>query len=336
MDAAQMDAAQSASDPKRRRVHPTRSRRGRAKEPFPRRSRVACSIPFCRLNTASNPAQSGLPALVNHLQCYEINTEFQLSNKIHPTAIVSAQARLGENNIVGPHVVIENDVQIGNSNSLLNGVVLKNGVRIGNENAVHEHAVIGGTPQDLGFDSSTLSYVSIGHRNTLREYVTVNRASKAEAITRLGDGNYLMTQVHVAHDCLLGDRVVIAPGTGLGGFVQVADRAFVSGGVMVHQFVRIGTLAMIGGNAKITQDVLPYMITDGVPGTVRGLNLVGLRRADFSQSDLEILKKAYHLIHRSSRPLQEILDDLRAMDSPYALHLAEFIASSSRGFHREK
>ena len=259
-----------------------------------------------------------------------------MSNTIHPTAIVSDQARLGENNAIGPHVVIEDDVQIGNGNSLLTGALLKNGLRMGNDNTVHEYAVIGGFPQDLSFDPTTLSYVTIGNGNTLREYVTVHRASKAQAITRLGDRNYLMTQVHLAHDCQLGNQVIIAPGTGLGGFVHVADGAFISGGVMVHQFVRIGTLAMIGGNAKITQDVLPYMITDGVPGTVRGLNLVGLRRAGFSRTDIQILKKAYQLILRSSQPQQAIIDDLREIESPYALHLAEFIASSSRSFHREK
>ena len=227
-------------------------------------------------------------------------------------------------------------MQIGNGNSLLTGALLKNGLRMGNDNTVHEYAVIGGFPQDLSFDPTTLSYVTIGNGNTLREYVTVHRASKAQAITRLGDRNYLMTQVHLAHDCQLGNQVIIAPGTGLGGFVHVADGAFISGGVMVHQFVRIGTLAMIGGNAKITQDVLPYMITDGVPGTVRGLNLVGLRRAGFSRTDIQILKKAYQLILRSSQPQQAIIDDLREIESPYALHLAEFIASSSRSFHREK
>ena len=259
-----------------------------------------------------------------------------MSNTIHPTAIVSDQARLGENNNVGPHVIIEGDVQIGNGNSLLTGAVLKSGVRMGNDNTVHEYAVIGGVPQDLGFDPTTPSYVTIGNSNTLREYVTVHRASKSEAVTRLGDRNYLMTHVHLAHDCQLGNQVIIAPSTGLGGFVHVADRAFISGGVMVHQFVHIGTLAMIGGNAKITQDVLPYMITDGVPGSVRGLNLVGLRRAGVTRPDIQILKKAYQLIHRSAQPQQAILDDLREIDSPYALHLAEFIASSSRSFHREK
>jgi len=259
-----------------------------------------------------------------------------LSNTIHPTAIVSDQAQLGDSNIVGPYVVIEDDVQIGNGNSLLTGALLKNGVRMGNDNTVHEYAVIGGLPQDLGFDPTTLSYVTIGNSNTLREYVTVHRASKAQAVTRLGDRNYLMTHVHLAHDCQLGNQVIIAPSTGLGGHVHVADRAFISGGVMVHQFVHIGTLAMIGGNAKITQDVLPYMITDGVPGTVRGLNLVGLRRAGVTRSDIQILKKAYQLIHRSAQPQQAILDDLREIDSPYALNLAEFIANSSRSFHREK
>ena len=238
--------------------------------------------------------------------------------------------------MIGPYVVIEDDVQIGNGNTLLTGAVVKNGVRTGDDNRIYEYAVIGGLPQDLGFDQSVPSYVVLGNANTLREYVTIHRASKAEAVTRLGDRNYLMTQVHLAHDCELGHQVIIAPSTGLGGFVHVADRAFISGGVMVHQFVHIGTLAMIGGNAKITQNVLPYMITDGVPGSVRGLNLVGLRRAGFSRSDMQILKKAYQLIHRSSQPQQAIVDDLRAIDSPYAQHLADFITSSSRSFHREK
>ncbi|MDH3947590.1 MAG: acyl-ACP--UDP-N-acetylglucosamine O-acyltransferase [Gammaproteobacteria bacterium] len=259
-----------------------------------------------------------------------------MSNTIHPTAIVSDQAQLGENNIIGPHAVIEANVQMGNGNTLMTGVSLKNGVKIGDDNTLHEYAVIGGLPQDLGFDPAIISYVTIGNGNTLREYVTVHRASKQDAITQLGDENYLMTHVHLGHDCLLGNRVIIAPSTGLGGFVHVADRAFISGGVMVHQFVQIGTLAMIGGNAKITQDVLPYMITDGVPSTVRGLNLVGLRRAGCSRSDIQLLKQAYQIIHRSAQPQQVILEELREMDSPYTIHLAEFITGSRRGFHREK
>lgn len=259
-----------------------------------------------------------------------------MSNTIHPTAIISDLANLGENNIIGPHVVIEDDARMGNGNTLMTGASLKRGVRIGDDNTLHEYAVIGGLPQDLGFDASTTSYVNIGSGNTLREYVTVHRASKQDASTRLGDENYLMTHVHLGHDCQLGNNVIIAPSSGLGGHVHVADRAFISGGVMVHQFVQIGTLAMIGGNAKITQDVLPYMITDGVPATVRGLNLVGLRRAGCSRSDIQVLKQAYQVIHRTALPQQAILEALREIDSPFALHLAEFIAGCSRSFHREK
>lgn len=259
-----------------------------------------------------------------------------MSNTVHPTAIVSNQAQLGENNFIGPHVVIESNVQIGDDNTFMTGVLLKEGVNIGNNNTFHEYAVIGGLPQDLGFDPATTSYVTIGHGNTLREYVTVHRASKPDAFTRLGDENYLMTHVHLGHDCQLANRVIVAPSTGLGGHVHVADRAFISGGVMVHQFVKIGTIAMIGGNAKITQDVLPYMITDGVPGTVRGLNLVGLRRAGCSRSDIQVLKQAYQIIHRSAQPKEVILQKLRELDSPFASQLAEFISDSSRSFHREK
>ena len=259
-----------------------------------------------------------------------------MSNSIHPTAVIADQVQLGEDNIIGPNVVIETDVQIGNGNKLQTGVVMKSGVRIGDNNSLYEYAVIGGLPQDIGFDVTTSSYVYIGNGNTLREYVTIQRASKQDAATCLGDDNYLMTQVHLGHDCQLGNRIIIAPSTGLGGHVHVADRAFISGGVMVHQFVKIGALAMIGGNAKITQDVLPYMITDGVPGTVRGLNLVGLRRAGCSRSDIKTLKQAYQIIHRSGQPQQVILEALREIDNPYALHLGEFISSSSRSFHREK
>lgn len=259
-----------------------------------------------------------------------------MSNTIHPTAIVSSQAQLGDNNIIGPHAVIEANVQMGNGNTLMTGALLKEGVNIGNNNKIHEYAVIGGLPQDLGFDPATASYVTIGNGNTLREYVTVHRASKQDAFTRLGDENYLMTHVHLGHDCQLANRVIIAPATGLGGHVHVADRAFISGGVMVHQFVKIGTIAMIGGNTKITQNVLPYMITDGVPGTVRGLNLVGLRRAGCSRPDIQMLKQAYQIIHRSAQSQKVILQQLRELDNPFALHLAEFISGSSRSFHREK
>lgn len=259
-----------------------------------------------------------------------------MTNEIHPAASVSDAAQLGQGNRIGPGAIIEPEVVLGNDNTVAAGAILKSGTRLGNANQVFEYAVLGGPPQDLGFDPATPSYVEIGDRNVLREYVTVHRASRADAATRLGNDNYLMTQVHLGHDVELADRVIIAPSTGLGGFVSVEERAFISGGVMVHQFVRIGRYAMVGGNAKITQDVLPYMITDGVPATVHGLNLVGLRRGGFERSAIGALKQAYVLIHRAGLAREPLLAALRELGDEPALRLAEFIAASKRGYHHEK
>ena len=257
-------------------------------------------------------------------------------NNIHPTALVSDNAQLGAGNEIGAFVVIEDDVVMGDNNSLMTGVVLKSGTTLGSENNIHEHAVIGGLPQDLGFDAATPSFLNIGNKNTLREYVTINRASQEDQATNLGNENYLMTQVHIGHDCELENNVIIAPSTGLGGFVTVEDKAFISGGVMVHQFVHIGSLAMLGGNAKITQDVLPYMICDGNPAEISGLNKVGLRRAGFKMEDIRALKKAYQLIFNNESKLEQRLSTLSEQDNAFAQHLTSFIQSSKRGFHRDK
>jgi len=258
-----------------------------------------------------------------------------LSNTIHASASVSATAELGNNNVIGPLVCIDDGVQLGNGNTVMQGVVLKPGTRLGDNNTLHEYTVIGGIPQDLSFDGRP-SGVSIGNDNTFREYVSINRATRVGGATLVGDSNYLMTQVHLGHDCCLAEQVIIAPGACLGGHVQVAGRAFISGGVMVHQFVEVGTLAMVGGNAKITQNVLPYMITDGVPASVHGLNLVGLKRAGFKLEELRTLKWAYKTIHRSGQSLEIILRQLRAQPGVHSQHLADFIANAKRGFHREK
>lgn len=257
-----------------------------------------------------------------------------MSNNAHPTAIISPKAQLGNNNLIGPYVVIEDDVVIGDNNSFASGVVIKDGSRIGNNNTLHEHAVIAGVPQDLGFKGQT-SYVSMGNENIIREGVTINRSSREEHVTKLGNNNFLMTQSHVGHDCCLGDDVILVTGAGLGGFVTVEDKVFISGGVMVHQFVTIGTFAMVGGNAKITQNVLPYMITDGVPAYVRGLNLVGLKRGGFQRAETGLLKEAFRILfHTSGLALKEVLLELENLGSESASHLAEFIKTSKRGFHR--
>ncbi|MCW8901055.1 MAG: acyl-ACP--UDP-N-acetylglucosamine O-acyltransferase [Gammaproteobacteria bacterium] len=259
-----------------------------------------------------------------------------MSNSIHPTALVSDKAVLGSGNVIGAYVIIEDGVVLGNHNTLLSGSVLKSGSELGNENTIHEHAVIGGLPQDLGFDSKTASYVKIGNKNTVREFVTIHRASQKNKATTLGNENYLMAQVHLGHDCELGNNVIIAPSSGLGGFVTVEDRAFISGGVMVHQFVHIGSIAMLGGNAKITQDVLPYMMADGNPAHISGLNKVGLRRAGFKVADISAIKKAYQLLFNNESKLEKRLHALSQLDHPTSQHLTAFIHASKRGFHRDK
>lgn len=252
-----------------------------------------------------------------------------MTNQIHPTALVSKKAQLGTNNKIGPYVTIEDDVLIGNGNTIMQGAIIKNGARIANDNAIHEYVVIAGRPQDISFQDAP-TQVQIGDKNVLREYVTISRATNEENPTTIGNENYLMNQVHLGHDCSLQNFVIIAPGTGLGGHVHVGDRAFISGGVMVHQFIRIGTIAMIGGNSKIVKDVLPFMVTDGVPAEPHGLNVTGLRRAGFGSEDLRILKQCYKVIHRSGMSKEDVLVQLRELASETAIHLAEFIENSKR------
>ncbi|QKT02924.1 acyl-ACP--UDP-N-acetylglucosamine O-acyltransferase [Ectothiorhodospiraceae bacterium 2226] len=252
--------------------------------------------------------------------------------QIHSTAVVAETARVGAGTTVGPFVVIEDDVEIGRDNRLLAHCVIKRGVRIGDGNTIHEHAVIGGLPQDLGFTERP-SFVRIGDRNTLREYVTVHRATREGEATTIANDTYLMATAHVAHDCRLESRVIMANGATLAGFAQVGERAFLSGGVMVHQFARVGRCAMIGGNSKITQDCLPFFITDGVPAHARGINLVGLRRAGYGAEDIRALKQAYRLLLRSGTPLESALASLAQSDVAAVRELHAFLLDSRRGFH---
>lgn len=257
-----------------------------------------------------------------------------MGNKIHSTAIVSSKAELGSGNTIGPFVVIEEGVVLGNNNRVEAHSVLKYGSRIGNENNIHEHVVCGGNPQDIGFKGDE-TYMQLGNGNVVREFVTLNRATNKETgWTRIGDFNYFMAGSHVAHDCQIASNIVLAPDAALGGHVHIGDRAFLSGGVKVHQFARIGAYAMIGGNSKITADCLPYMITDGVPGRVRGLNTVGLKRAGFTMQDIRELKQAFRILFGSHRDLDIILDELDQLGSSHTRALADFIRHSKRNFHR--
>ncbi len=258
-----------------------------------------------------------------------------MKNTIHPSAIIDPKAELGTANSIAANTLIEADVVLGDNNVLHHGAVLKNGCRIGNNNSFYEYAVMGGCPQDVGFDKQAQTFVEIGDNNEFREYSSVNRATlKEQGTTILGNNNYLMANAHIGHDCVLANNIVMVVSAGIGGHVHVGQNAFISGGVMVHQFTRIGAYAMIGGNAKITQDVLPYFITDGLPASVKGINVVGLKRAGFKKSDITALKQAYRLIFSSGLSLEQVISQLKKINSNIINDLAVFIGQSKRGFHR--
>lgn len=256
-------------------------------------------------------------------------------SEIHPTAVISSTATIGDGCDIGPFVVIEGEAVIGSNNQIASHSVIKGNVRMGDNNIVHEHVVLGGTPQSIGFDVSINSYLNIADNNTFHEGVVLHRASSEGNATTVGSHCFFMNYTHLAHDCQVGDYVVMAPNAAIGGHVLIDDRAFISGGVMVHQFARIGRNAMVGGNAKITMDVLPFFITDGTPAKVRGLNVVGLKRNGLSIADIRDLKRAYQTLFDNKFSLSDRITEIKKSESPYVQHLIGFVeGAGKRGFHR--
>jgi len=250
---------------------------------------------------------------------------------IHPTAIVGPRARLGSGVVLGPYAFVEDGAVVGDRCEIRAHAVVKRFTTLGRDNAVHEGAVLGGEPQDLGFEGMDTALV-IGDGNRIREGVTLHRSTRPDAPTTIGSECFLMGAVHVGHDCRLGDGVIMANTAALAGHVVVGDRAFLSSGVGVHQFCRIGRLAMIGGHSKVVQDCLPFVITDGSPARARGLNVVGLRRAGYTAAQVRALKEAYRLLLRSSLPLAAALERMAALQDPLVDEMAAFVRGSKRGF----
>jgi UDP-N-acetylglucosamine acyltransferase len=255
--------------------------------------------------------------------------------QVHPSAIVHPQAVLAAGVVVGPGCVIEDGVELGAGTRLGTQVIVHRGVRVGARNRVFAHAVLGGEAQVMGIDESIESFVVIGDDNTLREAVTVQRGFKPGGVTRIGNGNYLMVNTHIAHDCTLGNQVIMANNSTLAGHVSIDDRAFISGHVAIHQFARVGRLAMVAGLAKVVQDCLPFVITDGNPARARGLNVVGMKRAGFSSEAIRALRRAYRALLREGRKLESALAILEADEQAAVRELATFIRGSQRGFAHE-
>jgi len=255
---------------------------------------------------------------------------------VHPTAIVSAEATVEENVEIGPYSIVGADVRIGKGTVIGPHAVIEGPTRIGNNCRIFQFASIGAPPQDLKFKGE-MCPVIIGNNNTIREFVTIHRATAADiAMTCIGDNNLLMAYCHVAHNCKLDNNIVMANSANLAGHVHVEDYAIIGGLSGVHQFARIGCHAMISGASVVTQDVPPYVTVAGNHARPYGLNRIGLNRRGFSEETMGDLKKAYRIIFRSSLLLSVAAEKIRAeiTNSPEVEHFLEFIEKSERGVCR--
>jgi len=260
---------------------------------------------------------------------------------IDPSAVVAPTARIHPDAVIGPGVrvgefcVIECDVTIGAGSMLEPYVYIKRWTSMGERNEISAGTVLGTDPFDKNF-SGERSYLRIGNRNQIREHYTISRGTEPESVTEVGDGNYIMGSGHIAHNCKVGNQTVIASCALLAGYVEVEDQAFISGGVVVHQYSKIGRLAMIGGNTRVNSDVPPFFLYTGFNVEPKGLNVVGLKRAGYTASQLSALKKAYQILYRSGLKLEDALAKIESeIPTPETLHLVAFVRRSKRGICRE-
>ena len=254
-----------------------------------------------------------------------------MANNIHPTAILGKHAALGERNEIGPGCVIEDGAVLGSGNRLWMNVYVGPGTRIGDDNQLHMGAVIGHLPQDLAFAGGQ-TFTRIGHRNTIREYVTIHRGTNDGSSTLIGDENFFMANSHIAHNCRIGSRAIFANLATLAGHCTVEDEAVLSGIVVLHQFVRIGRLAMVSGLSAVNKDVPPYLLCGGRPAVIQGLNVVGLRRAGLEAAVRQEIKRAYKLLYREGLNVPHALEIIEGeCHSPQVKALMDFVKQAERG-----
>jgi UDP-N-acetylglucosamine acyltransferase len=248
--------------------------------------------------------------------------------RVHPQAQISAQA------VIGEFAIVEEDVSVGPFSRLEPYVYLKRWTTLGERNEISAGTILGTDPLDKGFTGER-SYLRIGNGNKIREHYTISRGTQPESVTEIGDGNYIMTSGHIAHNCKIGNNCVIASCALVAGHVEVEDQAFISGGVVIHQYSRIGRLAMIGGNSRVNSDVPPFFLYSDFNVAPKGLNLVGLRRAGFNDEEISALKEAYKILYRSGLKLDAALERIEwEVETEHTLHLVEFIRGSKRGICR--
>lgn len=253
-------------------------------------------------------------------------------SKIHPTAIVSPKAELADDVTVGPHTIIEENVVVDSGTTIGSSVVLASGARLGKNVKVFHSAVIGTVPQDLKFGGEETT-AEIGDNTVIREFVTFNRGTKYHKRTEIGRDSLMMAYSHAAHDCLIGNNVIMANSVNLAGHIEIGDYAILGGVLPVHQFVRIGAHSMIGGGFRVQQDVCPYSLVGGYPLRVVGINSVGLKRRDFDADVIRALERVFKVIFFSklntTQALTRVKDEVELI--PEVKLLLDFFEASERG-----
>lgn len=265
----------------------------------------------------------------------------QATPRIHPTAIIDPSARLHETVSVGPYSIVGANVEIGADTVIGPHVVLKGPMRIGARNRIFQFSSLGEISQDKTARDDDATSVVIGDDNTIREYVTIQRGTLKtlelnHGETRVGSGNWIMANTHIAHDCIVGSQTILANGVTLAGHVTIEDYAGLGGFVLIHQHCCIGASAYIGGGALIRKDVMPFLMVEGEPARPRGINAEGLKRRGYTAEDIDTIKDAYKLVYLSGALMPEVKEKLAAMAqaSPHCRQMLEFIERSKRSLLR--
>jgi UDP-N-acetylglucosamine acyltransferase len=253
-------------------------------------------------------------------------------SSIHPTAVVSGRAKIGNNVTISPYSIIEDDVEIGDDCLIGPAAVLYNGARIGNRVKIYQSASVAHIPQDLKFGNEESLFI-VDDDTIIHEFVTLHRGTKETGFSKVGKNCLLMAYSHVAHDTVIGDNCILANGVQIAGHVEIEEKVIIGGMTPVHQFCKIGKHAMIGGGFRVTQDVPPYILTAGEPLEYNGLNVIGLRRRGFSNSDIDTLKKVYGIIYSKSYNMSQAIKKIGEEfgENPLAKIVLDFIGESKRG-----
>ena len=257
--------------------------------------------------------------------------------RIHPTALISPAARLDGSVRVGPYCVIGDGVEIGADTVIDSHVVLQGPMTLGRGNRVYPFAVLGELSQDMSAKPADPTRVVIGDRNTIREYVTIQRGTlKQQGLTQVGNDNWIMAHVHIAHDCTVGSHTILANNVALSGHIVIGDWAVLGGYTLIHQFCRLGAHCFTGGGAVLRRDVPPFVMVEGHPAQPRGINSEGLRRRGFPADDIAAIKDAYKLIYLSGMAIADVKRELAqlATRSPAVGQMLQFIESSKRALQR--